>query len=399
MPEWKVANFPIIGNIQYRECKGSPQESYSGDAVRVRRVFETPWADRWLFVVGMMGWNEKTAVGASTTVNSNGHRVYALNRYMPDVYCPSGHIKTRLIPTALESVEGLGVMGSEEGVGDSAYVEAATYEVARVTLNYETATFPVLPDAPTDSVTDPSTNQSHTYESDLIRPGFNANDIAPHASPHRYITRFVLPNAEALTLPHGSFQWITTVTIDGAGKEEHTVTPGDPVLGSHTYIVPTSEVHYVWHRVPGRPSAIGQLLGTVNNSTFDEYPRGTLLLLAAEFKPYRWVDGSRYCDVTYKMKHFSALDPNPESNNFGKPYSQWADQVTAGERGHNHFLRYLGSGAMKPFHDMLTHNGERPGPPTPVADRGIPVYREKDFSTLFNPDLSVTSIDNNNVLD
>src|SRR5262249_50088726 len=136
----------------------------------------------------------------------------------------------------------------------------------------------------------------------------------------------------------------------------------------------------------------------VNDRPFDDNPMDTLLLLAAEVKPYRLVSGTRVCDITYKMKYFQCIKP---SN--GRPYLP--------PQGHNHFLRYstlinpVTGRIPKPDYIELTSTGYPsigPVPPpfnvnTPAGnilftpENGDPVYRRVDFRDLFNPDESIVS--------
>ncbi len=340
---FRSITFSGIGEVQFRENKGSPKESYNPSAgFKVTRSFQVPWADRWRFCQGMLGSTSRMATGA---FDSRNKPIFQVRRKLPVAYPAYPLSSGKLYPVSVDSIEGVSPQDFDD---NDVYV----YERANITLSYESVTYNLLEDG----------------EIDVFASLLAVNPS--EATTQRFVTRIYQPSAEALTLPHGSFKWV------GEGSEQTNI----PVLGSHAIIISTAEVHYIWHAVPGRPSALKTHLGTVNNAIFDNFAAGTLLLLAAEYKPYREITGKRVADITYKMKHFSAIVPG--SNETG----QTKGQLYNPERGHNFFLQYFSGSSTEPKYRQLTHNGIST---SNITSPGIPVYRERNFDELFNPDDTV----------
>lgn len=347
----------LASGIQYRELKGSPQVSFQGEGLLVKRTFETPWDQAWRFALYLLGDAHRVAV---TGTDGFGNPQYGIRRTLPDPYSavadhlPEVRSGSLAWATAIETVDGLGTFTAADQIFTS--VKVSDYDVARMTVRYESLNYPILDDEQVVSLEGGSGTSVNT-----------GNQIPMERCLGRFVTRVVQPAAEALTLPHGTFVF----------TEDQT-----PILGANLRIVPSTEVHYVWHRVPGRPRAVTQAIGCVNAAEFDGFARGTLLLLAVEVKPYRWLTGRRLCDITYKMKHFSALDTTLS------PVREYTP-----ERGHNWFLRTYPDGSSPPTYMLLTHNGNT------IANGGQPVYREADFTALFNPSASITSNSDDDALE
>lgn len=341
--DFQILVSPIYGPIQFREMKGSPRESFNPQAgFKVTRTFQTYWDDRWIFAQTLLGSTKRVKTEA---VDSRNKPIYEVRRQLPIVYPAYPTSSGKVYPMTVDSIEGVSPQSFDT---DNVYV----YQYATITISYESVTFNLLEDG------------------EIENAAIDLNVSPSEATTLRYVTRFYQPSAEALTLPHGSFKWVA----------EGSETTNIPVLGSHAIIISTAEVHYVWHAVPGRPSALKTHLGTVNSGVFDNFAAGTLLLLAAEYKPYREITGRRVADITYKMKHFSAIVPGSNEA------FQVKGQLYSPERGHNYFLQYFSGTSLEPKYRLLTHNGNST---TAMTDPGIPVYRERNFDELFNCDDAV----------
>ncbi len=340
MPE----EYPIIvgtnGAVHCTEQKGSPQESYVGQEIKVSRTLACPWGQRWQLARALLGDAEKVLV--PFLEYTPGTPVYSVHRELPHRY-PGHDYSNKIFASNIESIEGISLDEPDDAL------EIAQYRRAHLKVNYESLTYAVRED------------QEILSSLPIGIPFPDESNLK------RFVTKVVQPSAESLTLSNGSYKWVPDKT---------------PLLGASSIIVSTQEVHYIWHQVPGKPSAIETHMGTVNDRQFDGYPRDTLLLLAAEVKPYRMVTGLRLCDITYKFKYFQAIDP--KTGPLVPP------------AGHNHFLRYNTQLQQFPQYFELTHNGNSslvdPAPNNPDQNRGLPVYRRTDFRSLFNPDANIISV-------
>lgn len=342
------------GNIPFGEKEGSPMEYYEGGVLRVTRTFIVDWDFRWEFVIGVLG---TCSLVPTNVTDSRGNVFYGIRRTLPQTYLShpaalNGTGRSTLYATTLNSIRPIG----PQEVDPTGFSFVYEHAKAEITITYETKSYDLIEDAQMPQLFD---EENSPDESNL----------------DRFVTRVVQPAAEALTLPYNPYKYVTT--------------PPRAILGSRAIIIPTMEVHYIWHQVPGRPSALADMLGAVNSEDFhqrktptgvpiaDDYhgPAGTYLLLGSDFKPYRLVDGTRVADITYKIKYFSAPDfsadpPVP----FDPP------------RGHNFFIKFDPGG--DPEYVEVTSNGTSS---TAMSGAGQPVYRKMNFQDLFNPDRALVA--------
>lgn len=344
-----------VGTFKYSERVGSPQESFSGDTFRAKRIFDVPYNARWAFIQYMVG---------DAYVTSRGN----IQRILPDQYYAQwgnlaqqayGATKAFMTCTGVESIEPLGQQYENyTNFGPGTKITFASYDIARVTLTYSSVTYDILSD-------EKMGGQSEYYCL-------------------RYVSIFRQPTAEFLTLPMGAFKW---VELDDDGKvkiDKKTNRPaGIRVSGSNGKIVSAAEVIMIHHQVPGISPAIKTHIGCVNKNDWKEMraKAGQLLLTNAEIKPYKWLDGRRLYDVTYKFKF---LDPDPKGTleNPSMP------------RGHNWFLQFypvdVSSKATEkdllegmPEYKLITHDGTL---------EGRRVYEYADMKDLFE-DLDPDAVD------
>lgn len=363
--------------VTYYERPGSPQESYTGDVFRARRTFDVPYPQRWVFIKYMLG----TATIEGTPTDN------VIKRQKPDQYYvyygsnggPNmGAAKSFMVATGLESIECLGQQILYESLGTGSLLQTSYYDIARITINYESVTYRVEPLIGSQSV------EPDEY----------------HLS--QFTTVFKQPTAEFLSLPFGAYKWVEfdengIPLLDSKTKEP----VGIMVQGAQGKIISASEIVVIHHKVPGIPAAIKTHIGSVNLYDWPELgaKKGQLLLTNVELKPYRWLEDQRLYDITFKMKFFDPEPAEPGSTTYAK-------QPTTEPRGHNWFLQHFpvskntdlklpgavakvlqGSQSYK----LITHNGF---PPTEAytnvtnilpkgAVAGNTVYKYKDFSLLF----------------
>jgi len=346
MPEVQIKGGP---KITYYERPGSPKESYAGDTFKASRIFDVPYTLRWAFI--------KLMLGSAKLSNDNK----TILRSLPDQYYVwfdgtalgmSGLAKTFMVANALEGIECLGQQKSWASGGSGSLLDVAFYDVARITIGYESVTYFVKGDS----------------------------EVSTEYSLKRYVTTFRQPSAEFLTLPFGAFKWVEMNADDKTVKYDYSVNPPQPagvrVTGSNGKILAASEIILIHHRVPSIPKAIKTHIGCVNKYDWPEMNafKGQLLLTNVELKPFKWLEEQRLYDITFKMKF---LDPDPQAAIEGKD-----------ARGHNHFLQFfpvdtttdVGAQSVnsllqgKQSYKLITHDG------TPT---GKTVYEYKDFKDLF----------------
>jgi hypothetical protein len=350
------------GPVVYEEHRGSPEEAYTNQEGKVTRTFDVYWFDRWTFCLAMLG--------TSVLGFRNSHRY--VQRVAPFAYPGvfdvenTGDTETHwLYATSIERIEGLGQpranppassqlygpdMAVPFGVNPIDFRGVYAYNVARITVGFQPLPYRVYDDD--NLLTGVSVNDS-TTEITAVDAFGNPDE----SKLLRYVSRHIQPNAEYLTLPGGQLYW-----PDGTPS-------GSLGVGK---VIATSEVQFTWHQVPVIPDGIFAQVGTVNHADFVDYApglyqsrtyaQGTLLLTGVELKPFRQVNGDYAYDITYRMKHFSAVNPAT-----GALYSP--------EQGHNYFLRWK-NGSDYSYEKLTTRTG----------GLGVGVYLESDFTKLFKVD-------------
>jgi hypothetical protein len=319
---------------------GSPEESWSMGAAKIRRTIDVAWGDRFDYI--------KASIGYSKLLTSSGHSY--VSRVLPQPHPEYPW----LFCTAIPRVEGIGF----RGMGSTSDGDFEVYETARLTVEYEAVLYQVLPD-----------------DSPLV---VGANMLADEAKLERYITRTYHPAAEFLTLGTNFLHWVDNPV------------PAKPaaLLYSVPRIVPFVEVGYTWHQVPAIPLGnIRDAFQTVNNDYFDPnnpngpnigeppgYEPGTLLLVAADIEPIRQpfnTSGPYNPNLVYNIHYRMKYLPN-------KDYS------TGDPLGHNYFPRRKNDLTVNL--NLVTDTGQPPGPGIVggvSGGTGRPVYAATDFNKLF----------------
>lgn len=319
-----MANIFFDDMVQFavEEVKGSPEESYSGGVARVRRTFLVDWSERWSFMQHMVGFTVLPAGGATTAYPQ---RVRPHPYQATQIENLEGKLRKQkdwLFCTDVERVEGMAPIAYNAALTEHAY------EKAKITFIYSSLMYGVMSDH------------------EMLAEGAGEDSLL------RYVTKATRPSAEFLTLPFGSYRYVTA--------------PKTPIVGSNGKLVVSAEVHFTWHGIPFNVQPIGwtSYLGSVNETAFvDEsvnrtYQAGTLLFTSSERRPYRQLTGALCFDYDYKFRHFEARN---------------SDNTFVG--GHNYLLRFKTIGTPdEPVYDLATHTGN-------VG--GKTIYRSAEHHNLF----------------
>lgn len=328
--------------FEYKERPDSPGESYAGGVGKARRTFDVRWEDRLDFLAGMLGWSEPRFATDGTflyvkrvppipypAVEVPGNRFQVVNKRESRDYW--------LYASSVESIEPIGVNRDRLAkpgpfrpedlwavVKDDKDMFA--HALARITINYEALPYRV------------------TTDNDMFSMKFQVTTAGPtlgavdESYMWRYVSRTVQPHAEHLTLPFGVLKWGPDAPTNGAAAAGVDPSMAGQVVTNQTgKIVPSIELVFTWHQVPGFPEQAFKMIGRVNSQPIYDYSpgtsrawtygAGTLLFLGMELKSYRMSTGVYCNDVVYRMKYFSGINPTT-----GAPYSP--------ERGHNYFLGF-----------------------------------------------------------
>ncbi len=398
--------------------------SFSGNSFVMKRTFYCSWKQRFLFTMGFMG--ESIIVNKDTLfpiIRRTVSNAYAsLHDYRPG----AGGSRSFLYPIGIESIKGISATPKAEYVKlnnlpsdtrvQGRIDDNDLYRLAKVTFNYDATTYKILSDAQLDNSTPTYTFRSKAIPSNpglftTVTGGTNAS-----SEQNRYVTKIVQPMTEVLRLPVGYYNWVE-------GLEKFNVVVSKPKSAAdpgNSKIIASQEITYVWHQVPAltqpwetenqwlykdrpevgnqglSPELIGACythLGSVNARWFDGYPPGTLLLMAIEARPYKWITGHRYYDYTFRMKFFNPQDDfdiNEKvivTDSAGNNIQSRLDSVPYSYVGHNYFLRFTppiviaGTTALrvKPYFSLITEGGKT------LEQGGTPTFKYTDFEDLFIP--------------
>ena len=266
---------PNVGVVNYDEkVPGSPQYRFANGMSQATRTFTCDWGSRRDLIPYLLGYPK--IINAQL---ANGDKYTYISRILPDEipdFLVPGKDESWLFASQVMSCLGKGETGKYDAFG------MAEYQDCEFSLIYEPRTFKILDDQST----------------------FNAAIGFPDESLLvRYVTRVQKPSAEFIQLPRGSMSW-----VDGARNGN----PAGPTRVDYASarLLPSTEITYTWHEVPFIPQAAGQFVGCLNRYPFTDnslldpdgnpttFPPGTLLLLAAEIKPYRNAAGVFVQDIS-----------------------------------------------------------------------------------------------------
>jgi hypothetical protein len=319
----------------------SPEESFVADASRATRVFYSEWTDRFRAAVAFVGYPS-----LQSGLSADGLTIVRyISRQLPLQYpaptaadgpnLPNGiTLQPYMWCGGIQRTEGI----SPDGVNDN--YDLADYVKAKLTLNFFTPTYDLLPDAAMIAATGPLTG----YPDEGLAV---ANGKGVPNGTDRYVTRLDKPAGRFITVQAG---FMSTVSD-----------PSRTIPTGVAKFLPNNELSYVWHSIPAAAypiNTIAKTLGCVNDATFDGYPAGTLRLDFAEQQPGWTPLGQRVVTVQYRMK----FEPNFT-----------LDGMNA--RGHNGFYTIPPKGTFDCY--TLSTTGK---------PDGTKVYRQADFAALFRPD-------------
>jgi hypothetical protein len=420
---------PTGETVTFKEVPGSQEFSFSGNAFALRRTFQTRHSERFAFIRGMLG---------TARVVDKGALVPKIERFPAVGFTqlvdarPEGP-QPFLYPVGVERSTGVAPTRtttagrSVGGVAGGRYNDPAVYSRAHTTLLYDAPTYKVLADdkcprgtlraksPPAEPTLVTSLTAASAEESTYVYTG------AGHRLEfHRYTTRITQPLTEAVRIPANCYHFVEGLFLGAAA--DYAPAPRQPFNSGAFTLVPGLEVTYVWHQVPAlvqpweddsgwlypdrsgvtggrgtRPELVGACythVGTTNARWFDGFPPGTLLLTAVEARMYRWVDGTRMVDYTYRMKLHNPQDTFLSGASYpytgpvsGAGHVQTRTTFTEfSPVGLNYFLRLSppakdGSTTVyiEPYWSLVTHNG------LPLEQGGKPVIPYRDFEDLFIP--------------
>lgn len=354
-------------SVWYAERPNSPQESYTGGQGKAKRIFDVLWEDRLSFLAGVLGWSEPVFAEDGT---------FRYIKRIPPLPYPPVSVRSLQRPwgiveatdywlyaTAVESIEPVGVARpndnsviTQEGTNfrmsydlkDENEMFKHTY--ARLTISYDS--LPYRPSSDSEMI-------AHEFVTDAADPD--------ESYLWRYVSRTIQPHAEHLTLPFGRLFW----NNDAPGG-----LAGQMMTNQTGKIIPTMEVVFTWHQVPGFPEQAYKLQGCINSEAISDYSPstgrvwtyepGTLLFTNMEVRNYRMATGIYCNDVVYRFKYFSAIEPHT-----GNVYSP--------ARGHNYFLAFHNSVGVAPNNYCYSYQKLQDQP----AGGGRGVYQEADLRQLF----------------
>lgn len=306
--------------IWYAERPDSPTEMYAGGIGKAKRTFDVRWEDRVRFMTAVLGWSEPiyTDLGAFSYIRRQPPLAYPAIQIVKNskIGWATEPSEFWLHAVSVDSVEPIGIDRSrlsDPPPSGSSQIVAETedpdglfrHDRARITVSFEALPYRVLAD---DQV--PATIALTAAEYNM----------------YRYVSRTIQPHAEHLTLNFGQLFW----AADAPGGLAN-----QPATNQVGKIIPSLELVFTWHQVPGFPEQAFNMIGRINSFAITDYApgtlrsftyaAGTLLFTGMELKTYRMSTGIYCNDVVYRMKYFSAIDPST-----GNKYSP--------ERGHNYFI-------------------------------------------------------------
>lgn len=361
--------FIQLGNrrIEYRERPDSPKESYSGNTGKCSRTFDVAWTDRLFFLQGMMGWSEPVFGNTGTfqyikRVQPVGYPAVVVGDNKASLWGKVEASNYWLYATAIDSIEPLGIdrsdrellrrntrEGVEFTVNTKTDEDIFKHHTARISLSYEALPYRVADEAAMRSL------------------GFiDETGQIDESTMWRYVSRTIQPSSEHLTLPFGRMKWDASAPT-GLANTVATNQTGR--------IIPSMDIVYTWHQVPGIPDHAFSMIGSINSVVINDwspgsgkawsYAAGTLLFTGMELKTYRMATGIYCNDVIYRMKYFSAVEPH-------------TGELYAPPRGHNHFLAFHGITGTAPLDYKYSYQKLVDGSST-----GRGVYQEQDLRKLF----------------
>ena len=296
-------SFDAAGNLTFVEFVGdenSPQEQFEADRTRAIRVFDVPWDKRHAMAVALLGYSQRSVQFPFGQPQQNAQAFPAIVRKLPHVHPVYtdvnnvGGFFTPFLYAQKVSIKGVGYnpANAADGLTGIGQTAVAKYTKARLTVEYGTFTYNILTDAEMDQEPAAIGDQPFPVDESTLR---------------RFVTKIARPNVDVVTTPNGVWKVVNLGNINV------------PVKRGIYKSVPSEMFQITWHQIPeecipcalvnpsnatGNNNYLSNYLGKVNSETFAGYPRGTLLLVSVELRPFRNPFGRRQYDITYNIKHF-----------------------------------------------------------------------------------------------
>jgi hypothetical protein len=389
--DWVFADGTDLGFV---EQPGSPEESYDGDRVRVRRKFLGPWVNRWLFARQQVGYSYLKPFSASDQ-SGPSFTAYEIGRQLPqpyqDLYSYTATSLTTdppdqggdpviqdagprywVVPAAVESIRGVKPIGRTRSLKTPLSDRIGLYRYAEVTLEYASVAYDIVPDT------------------QAVRPTPYGNRV-DEGTLNRFVSKQVQPNSRFYTLPTGVMFWVDEdqarqVEAGSISVDQYKVVP---FVGAMMIILGFTEYVYTWHAAPAIPAAARYLQGCVNMATFDGKPPGTMQYQNGTIRRYFGPHGRKQYDISYRVRHFEAVNPLT-----GLPYSAaYIDQdgfhaaSPANARGHNFWIHYQpgqNPATKKALAwELLTDTGTKPDHVGSKLRKGATAFPTADLRDLF----------------
>jgi hypothetical protein len=326
---------------------GSPNWSFENDASSATLDIYIQYEDLNDGKLGFLGYPLVETDEDSSYLSRN------IPDWMADVTDSQGNVY--LFATKMTAM-GIGIPDDVDEVGThNELTDTPIYEAWKCQINYETLTYDILDD---DEMEDAGyvDDYGNPDESYLVR----------------YVTKVVGPSAEYLTLPTGGFSFVVP-GFSGAAPV---------VQGGPGKIVCNFDLSLTWHMIPKSavPSAvvnpdtenpaIDLSLGKVNDSLWNGFPTGTLLMVGAAIKPIRSTAGDRLYDLEYRFKFLNAQTPTTPPTFVGNEGVYYQGQAANGS-----------TPAVAPGYYEITTTGT-----TNLTNQtpGQSIYDFVDFDSLFS---------------
>ena len=262
----------------------SPVEAFDMYSATATRILDVAWSTRGTAVYQLLGY---------PTLDISIPSAPVIQRYLPDFHPDFPYMVAVKVPQC----KGVAARGWTTANGE----KIATYNRARLTVNYEFPNYDIVADEYTTSEFD------------------------------RYRTFEAKPAAEYLSVPLGSgspyLKW-------SEGPRS-----GMPFPGNVGFIVGTIDFHWTWLQVPFAAlpfDAILDTIGRVNDFEFADCPAGTLLLIGVDYKRQNSPFGDRTWQIEYTVRY------NP--------------------RLHNNFYDFIGKGWYQASTDGTYYAADAPPP-------------------------------------
>lgn len=332
-------NDPGVTYTEHIEATRGPEEHFTHEGASAVRYLDVSWPTRFRAIRAILGaavalpnignlipLGRKPPLPYPGAVNALGNYYLFATRVdtMPikptglvsdDGGSGGGGIGLGLLFNTVDPVVRIASKNRTSNIFMGLGLPFATYQIARLKITYETLPYEVLADEKLMSLALRRLTQSaYPDESGLAR----------------YVSRRVSPAGEILPVPTGVFKWVKAGTP--------AIEIGVPKL------MISFNLAITWHEIPQQlvpcssinttlasgTGVIETTLGKMNDSYFNGWPMGSLLLVACELKPQRNLFGVRIWQITYFFKHLLPVSGFTHTHLFDPRTPGWVEASTDG---------------------------------------------------------------------